>query len=237
MGTTSRYPFGITNTIKTETLGAFGLPDPTKFHTFFDDFDRYVAGDWTLTSIGSTGTAALADGDGGLLLLTDTAADNDGTQLQKKGESFLLEAGKRSWFKASFQVSDATQSDFIIGLAVTDTTLLGAVSGAGVTDGIFFSKDDGDTQLDFQVQKNATTGQTRVSNIATIVAATFITVGWAYNGVDEVKYFVNDVHTGTLSGAAAYLPDTELTVSFGLLNGEGAAKTMTIDYIFASKQR
>jgi len=76
MGTTSRFPFGITNTIKTETLGMFGIPDPTKFHTFFDDFDRYVAGDWTLTSIGTTGTAALADGDGGLLLLTDTAADN-----------------------------------------------------------------------------------------------------------------------------------------------------------------
>jgi hypothetical protein len=114
---------------------------------------------------------------------------------------------------------------------------MGAVDGAGVTDGVFFSKDDGDTQLDVQCQKNATTGQTRAANIHTVVDATYLTVGWEYDGVNAVKYFVNDVHKGTLDASSTYLPDTALTVSFGLMNGEAVAKTMTVDYVFAAIER
>lgn len=237
MGTPTRFPSGITNVVKTSSLGMFTLPDPSICHQFFTDFDQYAAGDWTLTSIGTTGTAALTALDGGNLLVTNTAADNDGTQLQRNPASFLLAAGKRAWFKARFKVSDATQSDLAIGLIVIDTTILGATAGAGVTDGIFFSKDDGSTSLDIQCQKNATTGQTRKAAIATIVDDTFLSIAWYYDGVSELKYFVNDVHLGTLSATSAYLPDVILSPSFALLNGEGAAKTMTIDYIFAAKER
>ena len=31
--------------------------------------------------------------------------------------------------------------------------------------------------------------------------------------------------------------DEELTISFGIQNGAAAAKTMTVDYVFASKER
>lgn len=236
MATPSRFTNGVGTVAKPNPLGMYGMPDPTKWHTYFNDFDTYVAGDWTVTEVG-TGSRALTDVDGGALLITNAAADNDRNELQKVGESFLLTAGKRTFFKARFKVSDATQSDFLIGLAVTDTTLQGSVDGAGVTDGIFFSKDDGDASLDVQCQKNATTGQTRAAAIATVVADTFLTVAWAYDGVSEVKYYVNDVQLGTLDGTSTYLPDTELTVSFALMNGEAVAKTMTVDYIFAAQER
>jgi hypothetical protein len=236
MSAPTRFPSGVTNVRKSNPLGMYGLPDPTAWHTYFNDFDTYVAGHWTVTEVGS-GSRALTDLDGGCLLVTNAGADNDRNELQKVGESFLLTAGKRTVFKARFKVSDATQSDFLIGLAVTDTTLQGSVDGAGVTDGIFFSKDDGDTQLDVQCQKNATTGQTRAANIATVADDTFLTVAWAYDGVSEVKYFVNDVQLGTLDGTSTYLPDTELTVSFAIQNGEAVAKTMTVDYILAAQER
>jgi hypothetical protein len=214
----------------------YGLPDPTAWHTYFNDFDTYVAGDWTVTEVG-VGSRALTDINGGALLITNAAADNDRNEFQKVGESFLLASGKKAFFKARFKVSDATESDFLIGLAVTDTTLQGAVSGAGVTDGIFFNKDDGDALLDFNVQKNATTGQTRAAGISTVVSDTFLTVAWYFDGVSEVNYYVDDVHIGTLDGSSTYLPDTELTVSFAIMNGAAAAKTMTVDYIFASLER
>lgn len=236
MATPSRFSNGVGTVAKANPLGMYGMPDPTKWHTYFNDFDTYVAGDWTVTEVGS-GTRALTDVDGGALLITNAAADNDRNEFQKVGESFLLTAGKRTFFKARFKVSDATQSDFLIGLAVTDTTLQGSVDGAGVTDGIFFSKDDGDALLDVQCQKNATTGQTRAAGIATVVADTFLTVALAYDGVSEVKYYVNDVQLGTLDGTSTYLPDTELTVSFALMNGEAVAKTMTVDYLFAAQER
>lgn len=237
MARPTHFTGGVSNVGVGDPMYQFGMPDPTKWHTYFNDFDHYTAADWTVTRVGVTPTEALTDINGGALLLTLSAADNDSDQLQKVGESFLLAAGKKAFFKARFKVSDATQSDFLIGLAVLDTTLLGAVDGAGVTDGVFFSKDDGDANLDIQVQKDATTGQKRAAGIHTVVSDTFLTVAWYYDGVSEVKYFVNDVHKGSLSATSAYLPDTELTVSFAIQNGEAVAKTMTVDYVFAAIER
>ena len=56
---------------------------------------------------------------------------------------------KRKHTFSRFKLSDATQSDALVGLAITDTTAID-----GVTDGIFFTKDDGDTNLDFVVEKD-----------------------------------------------------------------------------------
>lgn len=235
--TPARFPGGHTNVAKSSNLGMYGASDPSKYHTFWDDFDRYVAADWTVTVVGTTPTAALTAVDGGCLLLTVSSADNDSIQLQKATAGFLLAAGSRAFFKARFKVSDATQSDLVIGLNVVDTTLMGAVAGAGNTDGIFFSKDDGVATLDVQCQKDATTGQTRAAAIATLADDTFVTVGWYYDGVSELKYFVNDVQIGTLTATSAFLPDTILTPSFGIMNGEAVAKTMTVDFVLMAKER
>jgi hypothetical protein len=234
MGSPARFTAGVTNASSDGPLAQFGMPDPTSWHVFFDDFDRYVVGDWTITTTeagASSATEALADADGGVLLITNDAADNDADFFQKVGESFLLAAGKRAVFKARFKVSDATQSDFVMGLQVTDTSPLDA------TDGIYFMKDDGDANLDVYCRKNATTGSTSAAAIATVADDTYMTVAWAYDGKSSVKYFVNDVHKGTLDGSSTYLPDTELTVSFGIQNGEAVAKTMSVDYIFAAIER
>lgn len=236
MSTPTRFKSGLTTVPKNNPLGMFGLPDPTEWHVYFNDFDVYAAGDWTVTETGS-GSRAVTAVDGGALLITNAAADNDRNEFQLPVASFLLAAGKRAFFKSRFKVSDATQSDFLVGLAVVDTTLQGATDGAGVTDGIFFNKDDGDALLDVQCQKNATTGQTRGVGIATVLDNTFLSVAWAYDGVSEVKYYINDVQLGTLDASSTYLPDAALSVSFAMMNGEAVAKTMTMDYIFAALER
>lgn len=230
MAAPTRFPSGVTNAAPQTTLNMYGLPDPSSWHTFFDDMDTYTAADWTVTEVGAA-TQALTDADGGVLLITNAAADDNSSFSQKVGESFLMEAGKPAAFKARFKVSDATQSDFVIGLQITDTTPLDA------TDGIYFQKDDGDAQLDVYVRKNATTGSTSSTNIATVVSDTYMVVGWYYDGKSSVAVYVNDAQVATLDGSSTYLPDTELTVSYGVQNGEAVAKTMSIDYIFAAKQR
>lgn len=224
---TTSFKNGITTAAKTDTLGEFILPDVTKAHVYFEDFDTYTAADWTVTEVG-VATQALADGDGGLLLITNAAADDDSSFSQKVGESFLMATGKRAWFEAKFQVSDATQSDFIIGLQITDTTPL------DVTDGMFFIKNDGAATVDFLVEKDDTA--TTTSAVATMVDATDIRLGFFYDGVDKVLIFVNGV--AVASSVTTNLPDDEaLTISYGIQNGEAAAKTMTIDYILSAKAR
>lgn len=224
---TTRFPNGLTTAANGETLGNFILPDPTKAHVYFEDFDYYTAADWTVTETG-TATQALTDVDGGVLLITNSAADNDASFSQKVGESFLFEAGKELWFKARFAVSDATQSDVVIGLQITDTTPL------AVTDGVYFIKPDDAAAMNFVVVKDSTAST--ASAITTVVAATYMTVGFYYNGSDSVSYFVNDVKLGSLP--VTNLPNDEtLTISFGVQNGAAAAKTMSVDYILAAKER
>lgn len=227
------FDTGFTDLERTHALGGLlGVPSPWNWHVYFNDFDSLAefngitdTATWDVTAVG-VNTLALADGDHGLALITNAAADNDGTFFQKKGESFRYEAGKPLLFGARFKVSDATQSDWIAGLVITDTTPL------DVTDGIFFQKDDGDAQIDFHVEKNNVASD--ASNIATNVADTFVTLQFAYDGESKIWYAVN----GALKGSVALtnVPDDEdLTVSFGVQNGEAVAKTMTIDYIFAAK--
>lgn len=227
---TTRFPNGVTNANQNGNMQNLGQLDPTKFHTFFDDFDTYLATDWTITETG-TATQALTAGDGGLLLVTNSALDNDASFQQLTTATFLMAANKRAFFKCRFKVSDATQSDVQVGLIVTDTTPLDA------TDGIYFQKDDGDAQIDVYVRKDATTGSTSATNVGTLVSDTFIELGWAYDGKSATKFFINDVHVSTLDSSSTYLPDTTLNVSFGIQNGEAVAKTMTVDYIFAAKER
>jgi len=147
---------------------------------------------------------------------------------QKKGESYRFASGKKLFFEARLKVSDATQSDLVVGLQITDTTPL------DVTDGVFFIKADGSTSVSLLVEKNNTA--TTTSSVATMANDTFINLGFYYDGVSQIQYFVN----GVLGGASVTtnLPDDEdLTVTFAIQNGEAVAKTMTVDYIFVAKER
>lgn len=229
---TSRFPNGFTNCNRNGgVLWDYGAPDPTVYHQYFEDFDYFNSANWTITMVtAGSPTQALANGSGGLLLLTNTAGATDSTFLDKKGESFLIQTGRPAFFKARFQVSDATLSAFVMGLQVTDTTPL------AVTDGIYFLKNSGDTHLNFYCQKDATTGQTSKLDAAEVVSATNISVGWAYDGGTVLRAYVNEVVVATIN-PTGFLPDTTLTPSFGIQNGEAVAKTMTVDYVMAATHR
>lgn len=228
----TRFPNGVTNVSESDLFSDLASPDPTQFHTYFNDFDSYAAGDWTVTETSATATQAVTDGDGGWLLVTNSDQDDSICALQKVGESFLMEAGKKAFFKARFKVSDATDSDVVIGLQVTDITPL------DVTDGIYFLKSDGAATMDLICRKNATTGSNVSSAVVTLSDDEFVTVGWYYDGAGTLSYSVSPGSvTGSMDASSSYLPDTDLTVSFAIQNGEAAAKTMTVDYVYAAKQR
>lgn len=211
----------------------FQYPDPD-LAIFHDDFFNYVAGDWTVTTTeagAGSATEAISDAAHGVLLLTNAAGDNDNDFLQRVGtaaESFSFVSGKRLMFRARFQVSDATESDFVIGLQITDTSPL------AVTDGIYFRKDDGDALLDFVIIKDSTA--TTVTGAGTVADDTWMVVEFHYDGSGTMDYYIDNVLLG--SAAITNVPDDEeLTVSFGIQNGEAVAKTMSIDYVTVVQER
>lgn len=238
-----RYPQGVSSAAK---VSAYSKPvlwdmpalDPTKLIIYWEDFlnsygaSSAVATNFIITTtelgVGSA-SEVITDADGGVLLITNDAADNDADFFQTVGELFKFDTTnkKQLWFKARFKVSDATQSDFVMGLQIRDTSPL------DVTDGVFFMKDDGDANLDFYVEKDST--QSSATAIATVANDTYLTVGFHYDG-SAVYYYVDDVLKGSLA-TTNLVNDEELTVSFGIQNGEAVAKTMSVDYILVAKER
>ena len=227
---TTHFPNGVTNAQLNAAFKDLLFPDPTLFHTYFNDFDTYTASDWVVTETGAGGTQALTAGDGGLLLITSDALDNDGNVLQKTPAAFAMAAGKKAWFSARLAMEKATQSDLQVGLVIVDTTPLDA------TDGIYFEKLDGTATISIVCRKNATTGSTSAS-VGTLVAATQTVLQWYYDGAGRLYFGQDGQQTGSID-VANYLPDaTNLTVSIAAFNGEAGAATTTVDYVFAAVER
>lgn len=238
MSTPTRFPNGITNVRPTDPMAAFGLPVPYKWHTWFDDFDNFEADQWVITTTeagAGSATEAVGNADGGILVITNDAADDDADFFQWSGddatgtvETFKFEAGKKLVFASRFKVSDATQSDFVMGLQITDTTPL------AVTDGVYFRKDDGDANLDFVVLKDS--AGTTTTAFSTCANDTYMELAFYYDGKSKIEIYKDGrkLATSALTG----LPDDEeLTISFGIQNGEAVAKIMSVDYIFVAKER
>ncbi len=228
--TTTHFPNGINNATLPSVFEDMGQLDPSKFHNFFEDFNVYNASDWTVTKVGAA-TESIQDEDGGVLKLTNAAADDDSDFLQFANEVYKFETGKAIFFKSRFKISEVIQSELIIGLQIRDTTPL------EVTDGVFFRKNDGTAVLNFRSEKNNVSTGTFADNITTLVNDTYITIGFFYNGSDKIFFFVDDKLMGSIPTNINLPDDEELTISFGIQNGEAALKTMSTDYIFVAKER
>ena len=229
---TTHFTSGVTNVSGSSTLGKLKMPAPAKYHVYHNDFDTYLASDWTITTTeGGSGNAseALGDGDGGLLVITNDDADNDNDFLQLVKEGFKFESGKQLAFNARFKTSDADASDVVIGLQITATSPL------DVSAGIFYLLTDGSTTLQFIVEKDGTQS---TLNLPTVMADdTFMTVGFVFDPKDQLFHvYQTNSAVGTVVSTNAP-DDEELTVSFGIQNGAAAAKVLTVDYISAMKER
>jgi hypothetical protein len=228
----TRFPNGVNNSQLDKIFSSMPYLDPTKFHTYDDDFDQYVAGDWTVTETQAGATQALTAGDGGQLSLVNSAADDDVNQIQKLPAAFLPVIGKKLFMLCRFSVSDLIQSDVAVGLinASADATVL-----ANSVDGIFFLKADGANSVSVYSRLDNAAGS--VTAVVGALVAGFNDLAIYYNGIDRVYYALNGAVLGYLTVSAATFPNAITTVTASLKNGEAAAKTMIVDRLFVSQER
>jgi hypothetical protein len=199
---------------------------------YFEDFVNPVATSdalvgWTTTLVeagAGESTVTVPDAAGGTLLLTTDANEDDGINFQKIGENFKLSTSQQAcYFGIRFKISDKTQSDFIVGLCITDTALLG-----GMTDGVYFRKVDGAATVNVVTEKNST--ETETLAVSTMVNDTYVILEWYWDGT-SVEFFVDGV--AVAQHTANIVDDEELTPSIHFLAGEAVVKTMTVDWIRA----
>ena len=226
------FPDGMNNLPSTHWLTGkqtFPTTFPPKWYEQFEEWTAYTEADWTLTTTEAGAGSAVEvinDEDGGILLITNDAADDDRDFYQSKGEQWTFTANKKLYCEARIKISDATQSDFVFGLQIRDTTPL------AVSDGVFFQKDDGDAFLDFH--SFASSVDSAATAIAT-VNTSYTKYAFYYDGATRLEAAVNDVIVGVLTQVTP--PTTELTLSWGIQNGEAVAKIMSVDYIYCAKER
>jgi hypothetical protein len=218
-----------------EPLYDFGLPNPFKYAVLAEDFMTYTAAQWTVNETQAGATQAISAGaNGGILVMTNTAADNDQNSIQRiasgvTGEHFRWAANRDSCFIARFSLDGtATNGEVIIGLQITDSTPL------DTTDGIFFLKPDASAVMSLLVEKDNTATTTAAG---TVVSATFHEVAWFYSASDGLFHIFFDGREVGTSVATNAPNDEDLTVTLCQVNGSANARVLSVDYFMSAISR
>jgi hypothetical protein len=185
-----------------------GFGNPFFYHQFADDFDNALGatGLYTITAAG--GSVVHTPGDGGLALFTTGAVSTNFAEIQLPAASFTAPqgalAGKKMFYIVRLALSDITNSALIAGMCATTVTPFAAIS-----DGIWFSKASGTTQLVINV---AAASSVKSFNVATntysLVNATNIDLAWYIDKYGNVQYSVGSQLVGWIpqSGTGAATP-------------------------------
>jgi hypothetical protein len=234
----TRFPNGVVDASESSPFANYAGMVPNRYHVWFDDFDGYIAAEWVVTETQAGATQAAASADGGVLVLTNSAADNDLNSLQWAGsggatvvESFKYQSTKDMVIAARFKLDEVLQSDLLVGLAITDTSPLATLP----SDGLFFYKNDGAAALTAELRKDSTSTSLAVGNM---VADTYVEVAMVYNAAAlQWKVFLNGSPVASTTTLTNVVDDEELTLTISLQNGEAVAKVLSIDYLFVAKAR
>ena len=231
MSTNSRYIRGALaffGTHRKRLLNAIG----ENVVSYIEDFVNLPVDDttgdplaWTTTVVeagSGTTTFASTDASGGKAIITTAGNEDDGGNYQLNGESFETTSDQDLYFGTKLAINDADNTDIIVGLAVTDTTLLG-----GLADGIYFESVDGSASISTVTEASSTATQN--DSAGTLVDATEIELEFYYDGTaGNVEFYID----GTLVNThTTNIPSTQMRVSVHFLTGEATANTCTIDWI------
>ena len=256
--TPARLTSGLSSARKpTDLWGMFGWNtiNPAS-NSYFNDFNTYVAGDWTVAP--ATGSSALTAGLGGNLTLTTGAVGGNGQGNALTPVSFAFTAGYQTWFSITFTCADNSNPNWVVGLT--------AGGASAPTSGVYFTKATAVRTVSVVLNKAgvSTTIATTTSQINAL-DATALSLGIYYDGkaVPSLHIFSS---TGLIGSTAApsptaygappvyggadtglsigsdpnaanpltNLPTVNLQPSFFIQTNTAAAKTMVVDYVWAA---
>ena len=206
MSNPTRFTSGVSTAYTGEVLYSFPFPDP--FHTgstqnlgssvYTNDFNTLIGTDYSVT--GSSSTFALSNTVvGGAAVLTP-GGTTTASAAYKNGTFFQFQAGNRAWFSTRLQASAVAGSvSFYAGLR----------NGSGTTDGLWFAKAASSTSINL-VSTVGSTATTLLTGVATAAAATWVDLGWYFDGTDLLVY-VNSVIVGRVAAPTIGSSATTLT--------------------------
>jgi hypothetical protein len=234
MSNPTRFTSGVSTANQGETLYSFPFPDP--FHTgsnanlgssvYANDFNTLIGTDYTVT--GSSSTFALSNTVvGGAAVLTP-GGTTTASAAYKNGTFFQFQAGNRAWFSTRIQTSAVAGSvSYYVGLR----------NGSGTTDGIWFAKAASSTSINL-VSTVGSTATTLLTGVATAAAATWVDLGFYFDGTDILVY-ANNIIAGrvaapTIGSSATTLSNAVLGPVFQIT--PTATDTLTTDFVLVAQE-
>lgn len=246
---TTSFGNGLTNADPWQTMATAGTPDPTWSQMFVDDFNDYIAARYTLSGVGTPAAAlTAAQGPGGVLALSTSAAANDTSVLQLTAASVLLtgsQLGKPFFWKARIALSAGASSTVAAGMMATNANPV-----LNNVDGLYFLKASGGQSWTFQIVVGGVTVSTPIPATLLSVDAAYVELGFALDYQGNVAIFFNPT-TGNQTVAAQNgaprgrvtavyapaLPAGLLNPTLSLLSTSAAVKSAFVDYQMFSAER
>ncbi len=219
----TNFENGVNNRNASALFGSMAQLDPTRFHNYMEDFDEFIAAQWTAVSTGNTAQQAL---DGGALRLVTGAVATNEESIIKLPANFSIAQQFPTYFRAKIVVDEATECNINVGLADS--------AGINPNNCIQFRKDTSDLDLDVLV-RSASAGVDNASAIASIADDVSFTVEFFWDGQDRVYFGANGTPLGFLD--ASTLPVGVLAPTISVFAGAAGVVTLDLDYLFAATER
>lgn len=203
--------------------------------TFFDDFTGYAmdqTNDWeVLIDTSATATIQADTALGVCLLSSQATTDDSGVSIQNNA-IFLPASGKDIWFNARLKSSEATQSEWAVGLASAHATNPEAL--ISTADHILFKSTDGAATIDC-VSDNASTVTVHGNDIATQADDTYLELAFHVSSNTKIEYYVNKVLVAT---GRTDIPNAAMGPACYHLSGSTTGTmTLSLDYIGVAQIR
>jgi hypothetical protein len=213
--------------------------DPTAGIYYFDDYlgpiDPTTACGYVVTQVNSGVISTVADEDGGVLLVDSgghNAAD-DGVSVQLTNCMFKPVAGRTIRFEARVKFNDnsANTSQFAIGLAGIDTTVIAAGVLDDTVDKALWFHHAASTADKMSVCAARTSAEDIDADKATTVDDTYIKLGFVINGLTSIEWYANGVLVHT-SSEAANIPNAVMCLTYvAQVEGTSADSEMSVDWV------
>lgn len=220
----TNFENGLNNRNAADLFGSMAQLDPTRFHSWMEDFDEFIAAQWTLVTTGST--AQQSFNGGALRLVTGAVATNE-ESLIKTPANFRIDTLGPTYFRAKFEVDEASDCNINVGLA--DAAALDP------NNGIQFRSDTGDLDIDIIAERGGTQIDAATA-IAQLADDTAVSLEFFWDGIDRCYFGVNGTPRGFLD-LSANVPLGNLSPTLSVFAGASGAVTLDLDYLFAATER
>lgn len=208
------------------------------YHVWYSDFDKTIdeTNEYTIVKDSGATVAIGTDAAQGTCVITSTATtENDGGLLMSIQESWKLSAAKPLWFECKVKCNDADQTDLFFGLAKQVAT--NPENTLTDPDRIGFQVADGDADILYVGELNGA-GNTGTTTSTDLEDDTYVKLGFYWDGVNQVKYFIDRELVASESTATSIPQDEELAIALFSLSGSATGtRATTIDYVMVVQKR